>query len=434
LTKWSAEALDVDALPTMLRRAFRVACTPPTGPVFLALPLDVMRAETDASPEPMGGIIQNAGRGDPAALEEAADRIVDANDPVLVVGDHVPRNAAHSGVDPVQAAVDFAEAAGARVHGEILSSEANVPTDHDQWVSHIPPSEEFAQALLNTDTIVFAGTSTNTTLWDHDEPLVPGDPTCIHLAADPWEVAKNHPGTGVSGDLGHLLADLAARVGSRLDDAEREKRLDGVAAMKTFAESKVADLAESDVEDPRPSKVDLVDAIQETAPDAYVVDEGVTAKYALLSRWAFAPGDLQSNKGGGLGYGLPASVGAALADSMRDADEQRDVVGFVGDGSYMYYPQSVQMAASLGVDLTVVVVDNRNYRILKDNTLEMFGGDEDDYEFVGMDFEPPVDIAASARANGVDAVTVQPADDLEGALADAVDGDGQTVVDVPVHD
>ncbi|NHN40609.1 thiamine pyrophosphate-binding protein [Halorubellus sp. JP-L1] len=433
-TKWSAEVLDVEALPTMLRRAFRVACTPPTGPVFLALPLDVMRAETDARPEDTGGIIQNPGRGDPAALEEAANRVVDANDPVLVVGDHVPRHAAHSAVDPVAAAVAFAEAAGARVHGEILSSEASFPTDHDQWVSHIPPSEEFAQALLNTDTIVFAGTSTNTTLWDHDEPLVPGDPTCVHLASDPWEVAKNQPGTGVTGDLGHLLADLAERVDARLDEAEREKRLDGVAAMKTFAESKVAELASSDVDDPRPSKPDLVDALRAVAPDAYVVDEGVTAKYALLSRWDFEPGDLTSNKGGGLGYGLPASVGAALAESMRPERERRDVVGFVGDGSYMYYPQSVQMAASLGVDLTVVVVDNRNYRILKENQRAMFGDDEDEADFVGMNFDPPVDVAASARANGVDGRVVDPDADLEGALADAIDSSGPVVVDVPVHD
>jgi benzoylformate decarboxylase len=433
-TKWSAEVLSTDALPTMLRRAFRVACTPPTGPVFLALPLDVMREPTELAPEPIGGRIQNAGGGDPAALAEAADRLVAANDPVLVVGDHVPRHGAYSPTDPVAAAVELAEAAGMRVHGEILSSEASFPTTHDQWVSHVPPNEEFAQALLNTDTLVFAGTSTNTTLWDHDAPLVPGDATCVHLATDPWEAGKNHSGTGVTGDLGLLMTDLAERVRDRLDDAEREKRLDGVAAMKTFAQRKVTELAESDVEDPRPSKADLVDALRETVPEAYVVDEGVTAKYALLSRWDFEPGDLASNKGGGLGYGLPASVGAALAESMRPADERRDVVGFVGDGSYLYYPQSVQLAASLGVDLTVVVVDNRNYRILKDNQRAMFGPDEDEHDFVGMNFDPPVDVAASATANGVDGRRVDPDDDLERALADAVDTPGSVVVDVAVHD
>jgi benzoylformate decarboxylase len=433
-TKWSAEVLDVDALPTMLRRAFRVACTPPTGPVFLSLPLDVMREPTDASPEPLAGPIQNPGRGDPDAIEAVADRLVDADAPVLVVGDHVPRHAAYSSVDPVAAAVDLAEAAGARVHGEILTSEASFPTDHDQWVSHIPPEEELASTLLHADTVAFAGTSTNTTLWDHDGPLVQSDTTCVHLAADPWEVGKNHPGVGVTGDLGLVMEDLAERVREGLSAEEREQRLSAVAAMKEFASARVEEMAASDVDDPRPSKRDLVAAMRSVAPDAYVVDEGVTAKYALLTGWDFERGDLVSNKGGGLGYGLPASVGAALAESMRSGSDRRTVLGFVGDGSYLYYPQTLQLAASLDVDLAVVVVDNRNYRILKDNQLAMFGGDEADHEFVGMDFEPPVDVAASARANGADGHTVDPDDDLEAAIADAVDADGPVVLDVPVHD
>jgi benzoylformate decarboxylase len=433
-TKWSACVQAVDALPTMLRRAFRVACTPPTGPVFLSLPMDVMQAATDATPEPIDGPIQNAGRGDDRTLERAADVLVDANDPVLVVGDHVPRHAAYSPVDPVQAAVDLAEATGARVHGEILTSEANYPTDHDQWVSHVPPEADLASVLMNSDTLVFAGTSSNTTLWAHDDPLVPGDADCVHLACDSWEVAKNHPGVGVTGDLGSIMTELADRVRARLPDEEREQRLAGVDAMQSFADQKIEALARSDVEDPRPSKRELVAAMRAVAPDAYVVDEGITAKYALLTGWDFDRGDLVSNKGGGLGYGLPASVGAALAESMRATDAQRTVLGFVGDGSYCYYPQTAQLAANLDVDLTVVVVDNRNYRILKDNQRAMYGDDEPAENFVGMDFDPPVDVAASARANGIDGRTVTPDDDLETELADAVDTSGPTVLDVPVHD
>ncbi|MFC6725582.1 thiamine pyrophosphate-binding protein, partial [Halobium palmae] len=83
--KWSAEVLDVAALPTMLRRAFRVALTPPTGPVFLGLPLDVTMAETDAEPERLGPI-PTAGSGDEREIDRAADLLADAESPVLVVG------------------------------------------------------------------------------------------------------------------------------------------------------------------------------------------------------------------------------------------------------------------------------------------------------------------------------------------------------------
>ncbi|APW98659.1 acetolactate synthase [Halobiforma lacisalsi AJ5] len=427
--KWSDEVLDVAALPTMLRRAFRVALTPPTGPVFLGLPLDVMLAETDAEPERLGPI-PSAGRGDPAALERAAELLVEADDPVLVVGDHVARSS-ENGVD---AAVDLAEAAGARVHAEILASEIDFPTAHEQWVSHLPPDEDLASTLLDADTIVFAGCSTNTTLTRHEDPLVDPGTTCIHVGDDDWQLGKNEPAdAAVLGDPGLVLRELADRVRERIDDATVAERLEHVAAVKEMVEAQMAALGEDEApDDPRASKAQLADAMERVAGDAFVVDEAVTSKYALLTRWEFESEQYISNKGGGLGYGLPAAVGAALAESQRD--EPRDVLGFVGDGSYLYYPHAIYSAARYDLDLTVVVSDNRNYRILKDNTLDLLGGEEDDYEFVGMDFEPAVDIARNAESHGATARRVETPDEIERALEAALARDGPDVLDVLVHD
>ncbi|ELY42540.1 thiamine pyrophosphate-binding protein [Natronorubrum sulfidifaciens] len=427
--KWSDEVLDVAALPTMLRRAFRVAMTPPTGPVFLGLPLDVMLAETDAEPERLGPI-PNAGGGDPAQLERAADLLAEAENPVLVVGDHVAR----SGADAVAAAVDLAEATGARVHGEILSSEVDFPTDHDQWVSYIPPNEDLARTLLDTDTVVFAGCSTNTTLTRHEEALVDSETTCIHLSDDDWQVGKNQPAdAAIVGDPGLILQGLLERVRERISDATVEERLEHVDAVKAMAEPKLSEMGTGDAEDdPRASKAELVDAMERVAGDAYVVDEGITSKYAMLARWDLAPEQYISNKGGGLGYGLPASVGAAIAESQRD--DPRDVVGFIGDGSYLYYPHAIYSAARHGVDLTVVISDNRNYRILKDNTLKLMGGTEDDYAFTGIDFEPAVDFVQNAQSHGARAERVESPDGIERALEDALAREGVDVLDVLVHD
>ncbi|USZ68350.1 thiamine pyrophosphate-binding protein [Halorussus salilacus] len=428
-TKWSAEVGDVRALPTMLRRAFRVALTPPTGPVFLALPLDVMMDETDASPERLGAI-PDAGRGDPDQIESAARLLAEgADDVALVVGDGVAR----SGEDAVEAAVEFAEAAGARVHGEILACEVDFPTDHDQWVSFVPPDEDLARTLLGTDVLVLAGCSTNTTLTRHEGPLVSEDTTCIHVSDDAWQVGKNQPAdAAVLGDPGRVLSDLADRVASRVSAETREARLERVAAVGEMVEARTAEMGADATDDPRASKAELVDAMREVAEDAFVVDEGVTSKYAMLSRWSFSPEQYVSNKGGGLGYGLPASVGAGIAQAQ--ADDPRDVVGFVGDGSYLYYPHSLYSAARHDVDLTVVVSDNRNYRILKDNTLKLFGGEDDDHEFVGMDFEPPVDIPANAESHGARGQLVEDPDEISAALAEAMQRDGPDVLDVLVHD
>ncbi|WP_440771214.1 thiamine pyrophosphate-binding protein [Natronorubrum sp. DTA28] len=427
--KWSDEVLDVEALPTMLRRAFRVAMTPPTGPVFLGLPLDVMLAETDAEPERLGAI-PNAGSGDPAQLEHAADLLVDADNPVMVVGDHVAR----SGADAVAAAVELAEATGARVHGEILSSEVDFPTDHDQWVSYIPPNEDLASMLMDTDTVAFIGCSTNTTLTRHEEALVDSETTCIHISDDDWQVGKNQPAdAAVIGDPGLILQGLIERVQGRLSEETVEERLENVAAIKEMVEAKMAGMGEGDAEDdPRASKAELVDAMERVAGDAAIVDEGVTSKYAMLTRWNLAPEQYISNKGGGLGYGLPASVGAAIAEGQRD--DPRDVIGFIGDGSYLYYPHSIYSAARHDVDLTVVISDNRNYRILKDNTLKLMGGEEADYEFTAMDFDPAVDLVKNAESHGARAEQVETPDGIEGALEEALANEGPDVLDVLVHD
>ncbi|ELZ20735.1 thiamine pyrophosphate-binding protein [Natrinema limicola] len=426
--KWSDEVLDVAALPTMLRRAFRVAMTPPTGPVFLALPLDVTMAETDAKPERLGPI-PNAGRGDPVQLERAADLLVEADEPVLVVGDGVARSSA----DAVSAAVDLAEATGARVHGEILSSEADFPTAHEQWVSYLPTSEDHTTTLLDTDTICFAGVSTNTTLTRHDEALVDPDTTCIHVSDDAWQVGKNQPAdAAVIGDPGLVLQDLTERVQGRLSDAVVADRLEAIDDVNATIEATLGDYGEGDGNDPRASKAQLVDALERVAGDAAIVDEGVTSKFVMLNRWDFVPEQYISNKGGGLGYGLPAAVGAAVAEQQRD--DPRDVVGFIGDGSYQYYPHSIYSAARYDLDLTVVISDNRTYRILKDNTLGLMGGEEDDYEFVGMDFEPGVDLVKNAESHGARAEQVETPAEIEGALEDALARDGPDVLDVLVHD
>ncbi|ARS88831.1 thiamine pyrophosphate-binding protein [Natrarchaeobaculum aegyptiacum] len=427
--KWSDEVLDVAALPTMLRRAFRVAMTPPTGPVFLGLPLDVVMEETEADPEPLGPI-PNAGRGDPAQLELAADIVAAADSPVMVVGDHVAR----AGADAVDAAVDFAEASGARVHGEILSSEVAFPTDHDQWVSHVPPNQELASMLQDTDTLVFAGCSTHTTLTRHEGSLYNTDATIVHLGHDAWQLGKNeHADCAVLGDPGLVLQNLADRVGDRVDEETLESRLENVAGVKEMVGARLSSIGEgSGDDDPRASKAQLVDTIERVVSDPYVVDEGITSKYAMLTRWEMDAEQYISNKGGGLGYGLPAAVGAAVAEGQRE--DPREVIGFIGDGSYQYYPHSIYSAARHDLDLTVVISDNRNYRILKDNTLDLMGGEEDDYAFVGMDFDPPVDLVKNAESHGANAQLVETPDEIEDALEEALENDGVDVLDVLVQD
>ena len=423
-TKFATEVKDVEALPAVLRRGFREALTPPTGPVFLALPMDVTTAETEATPERLGGV-PDAGSGDPDAVEDAVDALVGAEAPVMVVGDGIARS---NGVDD---AVALAEASGARVHAEIFASETNFPTEHDQFVSFLPPDDGMVSTFLRTDTVAFVGCSSNATLWKNETPLVPDDTTLVHVSDSGRELGKNAPAdVAVLGDPARVCRRLAGGVEEELDEKDRHERVENVRSTASSLAPVVRSMGEDeDAGSSRPSKADLVDAMCDELGDAYVADEGVTSKYALLTRYPFEGGDYLANKGGGLGYGAPAAVGAALAH--RDQGDDRRVVGFIGDGSYFYYPQSVYTAVREGLDMTFVVPNNDGYTILRDNTDELFG--EGDHAYTATRFEPPVSVTDSARAYGAEARRVDEGEELNEALREATE-EGVHVIDVAVHD
>jgi len=440
-TKWSAEVKDVEALPTMLRRAARTAMSPPAGPVFLSLPFDVTTAETDATPERLG-TIPDAGDGGPAAgsavgaaggdrggIDAAADAVAAADEPVLVVGDGLAR----AGPDAVDAAVRFAEAGGTRVHGEFRSSEIAFPESHPLWAGGLPDDRERSAELMYGDAVVLAGTVSNVPTNPPDVPgPTPADTTSVHVSEDPVEIGKNYPAdVGLLGDPGRVLGRLADRVADAVDDGERDRRAEAAAAVRA---ERLGDVdADDGAGHPElASDAQLADGVLAAAPDARVVAEATTSAGDLRRRGDFAPGEFFNFRGGGLGYGTPAALGTAVAESERD--DPRDVIGFVGDGSYMFYPNAMYTAARNDIDVTVVIADNRNYRILKDNTVDLFGGDEDDYDFVGMDFDPPVAFAANAETYGASGHRVEDPDEIADVVGEAVAESGPSLVDVPIHD
>ncbi|SDY25609.1 thiamine pyrophosphate-binding protein [Halobellus clavatus] len=423
--KLSAEISDVSNVPTMVRRAVKTALTPPMGPVFLGLPMDVMNAETTAEPERLGAI-PAPGRGDKSQIDAAAAALERGDDPVLVLGDRVAR----AGPGAIEAAVSLAEATGCAVYSEMNTCEVNFPPEHEQWVSYLTPDPDMGRAAFDADSLVFVGCTSNTPYIPYDEPYVPSDATIVDIDVDDADIAKNDPADiAIVGDLGSVMREIADSVA--VSEARRRQRTQDLAARRSEAASFLGVETETP-SDGEISKELLAETITEVAPDGFLVNESNTSKFALLSRFQPGPEQFLSNKNGGLGYSLPATVGAAVAH--REGGDDRSVVGFVGDGSYLYYPQSLYSAARYDLDLTVVVPNNRNYRILKDGMLDIYGGADEDHEYVGMDFDPAVDLAANAESHGAGGFRVDDAADLSQTLTAAVDDAGPAVVDVPVRD
>jgi benzoylformate decarboxylase len=435
-TKWSKEIKHVDAMPEMLRRAFSVALTPPTGPVFLGLPLNVLTSETEAEPESLRTTTVAGGGSERIVgeLDAAARMIADADDAALILGDQVPR----SGRDAVEAAIKLAETGGMRVHGQIMGSEIPFPTDHEQWISFVSPSDEIARDLLDADVVVLVGDSQNPTSTFYYDRVVLEETNYVQLSDDAFRLAKNVPAdVGIIGDPGDLMRDLHDALDARISDADRDARLETVAEYReTYGDLAGWSLRDTErgaaTDDPRPTKADLARAMSIVAPDAFVFDESITGKFVLLNEHDFQPEQWISNKGGGLGYGLPAAVGAALAE--RERPDPRDVVGFIGDGSYLYYPQTLYSAARYDVDLTVVIPNNESYHILKDNAVNILGGSHEDYDFETVEFAQSVDFEANVASHGGAVKRVDRTEDLELALTRALSEGGPSVVDVHVQE
>jgi benzoylformate decarboxylase len=393
----------------------------------LGLPIDVLTAPTDADVDPLDSI-PTVGRGDSREIARAVDAIVDAEEPIVIVGDGI----AWSGDSAIDSLVDLVEAAGAGVYSEILSTEINFPMSHDLWVSHTPESFETARKLHETDTVIQIGCSTHTPPLAHDEPLVDPESKTVHIGADSWHLGKNMSADiSVVGDLATVIEELARRVDGRVPADELDRRRSSVVERKEWARENV-DVAEAAAKESEITKAALIKSLEKATTDPYIVDESVTTRYVLFSEWDLEPGELFGNKSGGLGYGLPASIGAAIAES--DREDRKETIGLIGDGSYLYYPQSIYTATKYDLDLTVVVSNNKSYQILKDNMVDIMGGNRNDHGFIAMDFDTDIDIAMNAASLGADAVSIAEQEALESEISDAVDSSGPSLLDVRVVD
>ena len=149
-----------------------------------------------------------------------------------------------------------------------------------------------------------------------------------------------------------------------------------------------------------------------------IVDEAITAA-RIIDRYL----PLRTERAylglaaGALGLGLPASLGTQMAWP------DRKVICTIGDGSLMYTVQALWTAARYRIPVTVLVMDNRAYQVLKDGMAQYKGGPVPPQRLIGMDLDAPVlDIPAVAQGFGVPARLVSRPDELRDALAERHDG------------
>ncbi|HET9904566.1 MAG TPA: thiamine pyrophosphate-binding protein [Xanthobacteraceae bacterium] len=427
LVKWSAEVHRVEDLPRMLRRAVTTALAPPTGPVFLSLPGDILNAEADLDLGAPTRIARRV-RADAEAIERAAALLAASERPLILIG----ADAAASGADAEVAAL--AELLGAPVRMESVDNTAPFPTAHPLFRGHITRLEPSIRAILDQHDVLFSvGGDMFTLSLPSQVAAVPKHLKIIHVDSDPWELGKNYPEeVAMVGDAKATVAELVRCLEARMNAGDKARaRERGTREREAIAKDREALRARARKEalQTPPTAIAVFDAISELLPrDAIIVDETISSnpglRQLLLREEA---GNQFGYRGGGIGWGISGAIGVKLAQPHRP------VLALIGDGSAMYTVQALWTAAHDNVPVTWVIFNNSSYRILKQrvHAMNQFSAQTDTY--VAMDLDKPrVDFAGLARSLGVRGERAASLADFKRLLADCLAGNAPALIDIDI--
>jgi len=427
LVKWSAEVHRLADLPRLVHRAAKTALAPPTGPVFLSLPGDILKAEGDVdllAPTRLAALM----RGDPAAVQQAAAILAQAKRPLIVAGDAVARSKAHAEL------IELAELVGAPVYSELVPSTASFPASHLLFRGAMTRMQGPIRKILEQYDVLFSvGGDLFTLSLPSDIEPIPHGLTLIHLDTDPWELGKNYPPqVAILGDPKTTLPDITASLRERMSSGARgaaRERLDAAKAA-TLAEREALKARARELAKQTPVQpLSLLNAIGETLPkDAVVIDETISSGAGIRSLIRSEdPQSFYGLRGGGIGWGLPAALGVKLALP------ERPVVALVGDGSAMYTCQALWTAAHDRIAAVFVIFNNSSYRILKQRLVAQRGLAAQADRFVGMELtDPAIDYVGLARSLGVAAERATSVHDVTDLVTKGLKSHAPLLIDIPV--
>jgi benzoylformate decarboxylase len=410
-TKWSVEIERLEDLPSALRRAVQLALTPPRGPVFIALPMDLQMAVADLDLTPPR-LVSHRVRPPLDALRAAAELLATASNPAILVGSRVTE------ADAVAELVAVAERLGAPVFSEPAHTHGRLsfPADHPLYAQTIGLwAPDIAKRLAEFDVLLVAGMDLlREYVYHGPEPAIPRNVRLIHLDESPGQIGKNYPvEVGVVGDAKAALFELDAMVAAAMSESDRRR-----AATRGEARAQVhrdhqtrlrAHIASRASVRPMTGSV-LMESLSRVLPDdVAVIEEAVTTTNTAFERLGALKNTSGyfSHRGWALGWGLGCSLGVKLAWP------QRPVLALIGEGAAMYGIQALWSAAHHKLNVTFVICNNAQYQILKAGAGGLGLPAARAGQFVGMDLTgPEIDVVALAESLGVKAQRVAEPDEL----------------------
>jgi benzoylformate decarboxylase len=426
-TKWSAEVHRADRIPEYLNRAFKVASTPPTGPVYLALPSNLLGETIEiANPDAERSRITPRIAGDPDALAEAAKLLARAKRPLIVAGSGIARAGA------TEELIKLAEMIAAPVVMEPRYSFLAFPTTHPQSFQIAERQPSFDLPVWGEPDVILAiGCRLIREYRYLPEPVIKPETRCIHIEEDPWEIGKVFPvDVGIIADPRSALRSLVEIYPKVAPSSEvKAERLECILKAKAQANAEIESRVTQGWDAVPINAARLARTMDRLLEkDTLIVNESPTSKDILMSNFQFSPGRnyFSNSSGGYLGWGLGAAIGAKLAAPKRR------VVACLGDGSTMFGLQGLWTLAKYRIPLLVIVFNNRAYMAVKNQ----FRGSEERIRIaaeMGAEITgPEINFARLADTFGIFGQRVESPDAIEPALKRALEQNGPALVDVVI--
>jgi acetolactate synthase I/II/III large subunit len=406
LTKLSRQIVSAASIPTVIRDAFRAAMEERPGPVHLELPEDI--AGDEVAPVPMIPIhpieIPVAHR---AALDRAADMILHAKRPLIMMGAATSRPRSTHGI------ASFVRRTGIPFFTTQMGK-GTVPGGTNLYMGTAALSERdyVHEAIDAADLIVAIG---------HDPiekpPFImgPAGPQVIHVSYTPATVEQVYfPNAEVVGDVGPSLELLADRVEGKLPNAE------ALLPMREHILARIADRATESRWPPTPQRI--VHDVRQVMPENGIValDNGMyKIWFARNYRTRLANTLLLDNALATMGAGLPSAMMAAMLYP------DRRVLAVCGDGGFMMNSQELETAVRLKLNLVVLVLEDGAYGMIR------WKQAVDRFADFGLTFGNP-DFALYAKAYGASGHRIETIESFAPTLEKAFASGGVHVISIPI--
>ncbi len=426
ITKARFQLKCASLVPEMLRRAFRVATTGRPGAVHISIPEDILHEDDSGAAiyaeEDCKAFPAYRTRADARAIRRAAELLVRAKHPILIAGGGVVTAGAWLEL------TQLAERLGVPVATTIVGK-GSIDECHPLSIGVIGGNggRDYANRTLGDADLIFyigANTDSVTTMnWTFPSPS--SGKTILQCDIDPAEIGNNYPvAVGMVGDAKLVLADLLQAI--QEVTATRKVASTGGETLCEGAEAWWAEFRNKAKQQTYPFKPQqIVATLADVLPEDSIIvaDAGTPTPFVSAYLRSRAGRRVIIPRGyGGLGYALPAAMGAKLASP------QSTVVALMGDGSFGMAVGEFETLHRLGIPITVVQFTNGEFGWLKIIQDLNYGK-----QFYQTDFSPDTDHAGIARGFGITSCKVDRPSELAGILRAAVSSEEATFIDLAVE-